>query len=229
MSSHSNSKPTIGYVLRTDARYPAALSLLGERAPTSLALLGNADLLGENVVALFCSVKCPGSLILKTYDLEQNLRDSDATVISGFHSPVERECLNDLCKASKKVIICPARGLERMRISADYRKLLENGRLLLLSPFSEKQRQANAEMAERRNHLVAALAGQIFVTYAAPRSKTERLCRQIVQWNKPLFTFSSETNTNLVQIGAATLDRDFRPLTRSASTLLPAHLSIGGE
>jgi predicted Rossmann fold nucleotide-binding protein DprA/Smf involved in DNA uptake len=190
-------------------------------------LLGNADLLGESTVALFCSVKCPGSLILKTYDLAQKLRETDATVISGFHSPVERECLNVLCKSTNRVIICPARGLERMRIPADYRKLLEKGRLLLLSPFTERQRQASAEMAARRNQLVAALASCVFVAYAAPRSKTERLCRQIVEWSKPLFTFSSGANNNLFEIGANALDADFKRLTDSLSAPLRSDPAAG--
>src|ERR1700730_13094746 len=99
MSSRLDPNPKIGYVLCTNEHYPAGLSVLGNRAPASLALLGNADLLGESAIALFCSVKCPGSLILKTYDLAQKLRETNATVISGFHSPVERECLNVLCKS----------------------------------------------------------------------------------------------------------------------------------
>ncbi len=33
------------------------------------AALGNRDLLGGRKLALFCSVKCPGKLILRTYDL----------------------------------------------------------------------------------------------------------------------------------------------------------------
>jgi predicted Rossmann fold nucleotide-binding protein DprA/Smf involved in DNA uptake len=85
-----------------------------------------------------------------------------------------------------------------MRIPLEYRKPLEAGRMLLASPFTEKQRQASAEVAERRNLFVAALASQVFVSYAAPRSKTERLCRQIVDWRKPLFTFGGEANSNLI-------------------------------
>ena len=226
MSSHNVTKQKVAYVAQTDARYPSALSLLGNLAPAYFAVLGNVDLLHEDTIALFCSVRCPGSLILKAYDFAQNLRKTNETVISGFHSPVERECLNVLSKSTNKVIICPARGLERMRIPADYRSLFEQGRLLLLSPFNEKQRQASAEMAERRNQLVAALACHVFVTYAAPRSKTERLCRRIVQWEKPLFTFSGVGNNNLVEIGANALEGDFEALTVSASAPLLTDLVI---
>jgi len=34
-----------------------------------LAVIGNGDLLRRQTLALFCSVKCPGTAILRTYDL----------------------------------------------------------------------------------------------------------------------------------------------------------------
>ena len=56
-------------------------------------MLGNQELLQAQKLALFCSRKCPGNLILKAYDLARSLRDAGTTVISGFHTPVEKECL----------------------------------------------------------------------------------------------------------------------------------------
>jgi predicted Rossmann fold nucleotide-binding protein DprA/Smf involved in DNA uptake len=208
MSLLDKPKPKIDYVHRTDPRYPAALSVLGDRAPSSLALVGNAELLGEDPLALFCSIKCPGSLILKTYDLAQKLRETNATVISGFHSPVERECLDVLLNSNANLIICPARGLESMRIPREYRKPIDAGRLLLVSAFTEKQRQPNSAMTERRNRFVAALAEKAFVAHAELRGKTEVLCKEIVCWGKPLFTFEEEANENLVALGAETLKLD---------------------
>jgi predicted Rossmann fold nucleotide-binding protein DprA/Smf involved in DNA uptake len=212
MSAKAGQRVEITDINQGDERYPPALRNFFGKAPGSITTIGNTELLNAPALALFCSVRCPGALILKTYDLAQNLREGDATVISGFHSPIERECLNVLLKSSNKLVICPARGLESMRIPLEYRKPLEEGRMLLASPFTEKQRQASAEMAERRNVFVAALASQVFVSYAAPRGKTERLCRRIVAWNKPLFTFDDEANRNLVAIGGGVLEADFSPL-----------------
>lgn len=66
---------------------------LGPSAPRAIAALGNLDILHRPKLALFCSIKCPGRLILRTYDLAQALRDAGEVVIGGFHSPMERECL----------------------------------------------------------------------------------------------------------------------------------------
>src|SRR6266516_6994102 len=90
--------------------YPLKLSVcLGAHAPATLSCIGNIELLKSEPLALFCSNKCPGNLILQTYDLAQRLREARTSVISGFHSPVERECLNILLGGRNQIIICPAR------------------------------------------------------------------------------------------------------------------------
>ena len=65
--------------------YPLALAkYLGDRAPKSISGIGNVDILHHQKLAIFCSAKCPGNLILQTYDLAQKLREEGITVISGF-------------------------------------------------------------------------------------------------------------------------------------------------
>ena len=79
-------------------------------APKAITALGNLNALSSRrLVALFCSVKCPGDLILKTYDLARDLRQAGVAVISGFHSPMERECLDILLRGTQPVIVCRAR------------------------------------------------------------------------------------------------------------------------
>jgi len=190
-------------IQKGDAVYPEALyRFLGDNAPQSISAIGNTKLLNTRPVALFCSIKCPATLILQTYDLAQQLREMGTPVISGFHSPVERECLTTLLRGNNPIIVCLARGVERMRIPKEYRKPLEEGRLLLLSPFSDKQRRADAGMAVTRNAVVAALANDIFVAHAEPGSKTEALCRDIVSWRKSLYVFDESPNANLLALGA---------------------------
>ena len=186
-----------------DPRYPAALrAYLGNGEPVSLAAVGDLALLRRRTFALFCSVRCPGDLVLQTCDLAQNLRGPDVAVISGFHSPVERECLAILLRRSQPVIVCPARSIAGMRIRAAYRKPLDEKRLLLLSPFPEKQRRITERLSLERNRLVAALAGAIFVAHAEPGGRTEKLCLEVLGWRKPLYTLESGVNAHLVGLGA---------------------------
>lgn len=189
-----------------DPRYPHHLKLfLGDRVPATLSALGNLNLIRRKKVALFCSAKCPGNLILQTYDLAQKWSEEDVTVISGFHSPMEQECLRILLRGTRPIIICPARSIDGMRIPKEYKEPLAKGKLLLLSPFSRSQRRMTAQSATTRNYLVAALADKVFVPHAAPQGKTEVLCRTIIGWGKPLYTLTSDYNANLVSLGAKTV------------------------
>jgi len=127
-------------VLRsTDAGYPVSLrERLGDDAPRTLTALGNLASLSQPKTALFCSVRCPGDAILGAYDAARKLRDDGVTVISGFHSPVEKECLRILLRGKQPIIMFLARSMMKIRIATERRQALESGRLLLLSPFEKR-------------------------------------------------------------------------------------------
>jgi len=70
-------------ISRAETGYPSALkTYLGDRALKSIFVLGNPDILRQKAPALFCSVKCPGNLILQTYDLARQLRDDGIAVLT---------------------------------------------------------------------------------------------------------------------------------------------------
>jgi len=66
--------------------------------PKEIDHTGNIELLNCSLLAIFSSAKCPASLILNTYDYAKEIRDGEMGVISGFHSPAEREVLEVLLK-----------------------------------------------------------------------------------------------------------------------------------
>jgi predicted Rossmann fold nucleotide-binding protein DprA/Smf involved in DNA uptake len=92
-----------------------------------------------------------------------------------------------------------------MRIKPEYRKPLEDGRLLILSPFSGKEKRISSDKAVRRNYFVAALATAIFIPYAAPGSKTKTFCQELLKWGKRVYTTDDEKNTSLIERGIKTI------------------------
>ena len=164
--------------------------------------IGNLDILSRNLMGFFCSVKCPGNIILKTYDLARSFRDAGITLISGFHSPIEKDVLGFLLNGSQPLVVCPARSIENMRIPKDWQEDRDNGRLLLLSFFEKKDRRITAALSEQRNRIVALLARDVFIPYAAPGSRSETLCRDIIKGGKTVFTINDDTNGSLIAMGA---------------------------
>jgi predicted Rossmann fold nucleotide-binding protein DprA/Smf involved in DNA uptake len=159
----------------TNVRYPPRLrERLGEHALPQLTALGNLDLLALPKTALFCSARCPGDAILRAYDQAAKWRDEGRCVISGFHSPVEKECLRILLRGQQPIIICPARALPK-RLPVEWKKALTNGRLLILSCFTATHRRATTKLATRRNELVAALADEIWFAHITLGGRMERL------------------------------------------------------
>lgn len=167
--------------------YPhVLLKRLGAAAPEQLTLVGNLDLLANYKTALFCSARTPGDALLRTFDTARRFRDDGVTVISGFHSPIEKECLRILLRGRQPIIICPARAIETMRIPSECRPAFEAGRLLFLSRFIGQPRRVTRESALRRNELVAALADEACIAYAAPGGYTERIVECLKSWRVPL-------------------------------------------
>lgn len=191
-----------------DPAYPESLRLyLGDRAPRRIFALGDFNLLKRKLFALFCSVKCPGDLIIKTYDLARELRDAGVTVISGFHSPMEKECLSLLLRGKQPVVWCVARRLAAKGVPKECARPLAEGRLLVLSPFGEKVTRATEKTARFRNEFVTALAERVFVAHAVQGSKTEALCRKAFEWRRPLLTFNDPENAALIELGASPAGR----------------------
>jgi predicted Rossmann fold nucleotide-binding protein DprA/Smf involved in DNA uptake len=170
-----------------DPKYPARLhERLGSEAPKELQLLGNPDLLGLPKTALCSSVHCPGVAIHAAYDQAAKWRDAGACVISGFHSPMEKECLRILLRGPQPLIICPARSLEHMRVPREWDESLRRGRLLVLSAFGPGDKRMTAALAARRNELVAALADEVWIAHLTPGGETARLAGRLAGWGVPV-------------------------------------------
>lgn len=193
----------IVYLHRVDPDFPAELrNRLADEAPERISILGDLEVLKEKKTAFFCSSKCPGDIIRKTYDLAKKWHEDGVTVISGFHSPLEKECLIILLRGKQPVIICPARSIDTMRIKAEFRTPLAEGRLLFLSPFPSRDKRMTARTAMIRNRVTAAMADEVFVAYAEKGGKIETLCRELAARAKPLMTFAGDSNANLLALGA---------------------------
>jgi predicted Rossmann fold nucleotide-binding protein DprA/Smf involved in DNA uptake len=150
---------------------------LGDAAPAQVFAVGNLNLLALPKTALFCSARCPGDAILRAYDQAARWRDAGRCIISGFHSPVEKECLRILLRGLQPIIICPARSLPK-RVPAEWQKPLADGRLLILSCFNEDEHRITAELAARRNEFVAALADQVWFAHITHGGQMEQLAKK---------------------------------------------------
>jgi len=183
-----------------DRRFRGSLRQVGgPPAPATLWAAGPTSILDGEKTAFFCSSQCPGRVILKTFDAITAMRDEGRTLIGGFHSPMEWECLGILLRRRQPVIWVPARSIQGMHLKPELQPAFEAGRLLILSPFEPKHKRITAVLAEQRNRVVGALADRVFVAHAAPGSKTLALCRELRALGKPVVTVDDPANEPLLQ------------------------------
>jgi predicted Rossmann fold nucleotide-binding protein DprA/Smf involved in DNA uptake len=162
----------------------------------------------HNRLGLICSQKCPGDVILKTDGFARLVRGSGITIVSGFHSPIEKDCLPILLRGADPIVIVQAHKLSISRLAKEWQKAIAAKRLLLLSPFGDKDKRVTSEIAAERNRFVAAISDEVLVPYAAPGSRTEALAFDLLKSGKQVYTFSERPGL-LLEAGATVVTAEF--------------------
>ena len=154
------------------------------RAPTAakwrdlkLSYHGEISLLDRQLNAILCSKACPGEKIIEAIDLAQRWRVENRAVISGFHTPVEKECLRIFLRGPQRIVICPARGLDPFQLPAEWQAKFERDELLIISPFDSSIRRPTRQTAEIRNKLVVDVATDVTIIYASRGGQLEQLTK----------------------------------------------------
>lgn len=140
--------------------------------------IGNIEILKNDKTAFLCSRSIPASVVLKCYDWAIAQREAGNCIISGFHSQIEKDVLHYLLKGKQPIIVCLARGLKQ-KPELELQKPLDEGRLLIITPFDKDVKRVSEQTAETRNKMMIELADTITVGYASEGGKLERLLTMI--------------------------------------------------
>jgi predicted Rossmann fold nucleotide-binding protein DprA/Smf involved in DNA uptake len=139
--------------------------------------IGNLELLKKPKIAFLCSRKVSASVVLKCYDWAIEQRENGNCIISGFHSQIEKDVLHYLLKGKQPIILVLARGLKE-KLELELEKPLQDGRLLIISPFEKSLKRVTKQTSEIRNKLMIELAEEILVGYASKGGQLEKLLNE---------------------------------------------------
>lgn len=154
-------------------------------------LLGNKELLQIPKIAFLCSRKVPANVVLKCYDWAIAQREAGSCIISGFHSQLEKDVFHYLLKGRQPIIIALARGMKK-KMDPILQQALQNGRLLIVTPFDTKIERVTEATATTRNRLMITLADEIVIGHASHNGNLKKLIQEL--WvNKPI-NYLNETN-----------------------------------
>jgi len=135
--------------------------------------LGNLELLQLHKVAFLCSRTCPEAAALTTRKWADGQREKGACVISGYHSPIERDVLGRLLMGTQPVIIALAKGLRKL--VPELNAHLAVGRLLIITRYADSVSHPCEAKCFQRNRMMMDLADEIVIGYASPGGNLERL------------------------------------------------------
>jgi predicted Rossmann fold nucleotide-binding protein DprA/Smf involved in DNA uptake len=124
-------------------------------------LSGNKDLLDRELVAFFASRKATPHDTQLALQWAESICQTDKVVISGFHSPLEKEILNYLLERRHPVIFALGRALYK-KVPPHLQSPFDEGRLLFVSFRGYSRHSWNS--AQIRNWSVSNLAEEVYFT-----------------------------------------------------------------
>ncbi len=131
---------------------------------SNLRGMGNPSLWNAEKLGVLCSRNGVPDL--------RNIPEAEV-YLGGFHSPPEKQILDELLRRRAKIILCPAWKLESVR--AEFVAPLEENRMLILEM---KNRAGDLAAAEQRNRFVIQNAEKLWTPHIAPGGMLDRLLKE---------------------------------------------------
>ena len=124
-------------------------------------LSGNKDLLDRELGAFFASRKATPHDAQLARQWAESICQTDKVVISGFHSPLEKEIQNYLLERKHPVIFALGRALYK-KVPPHLQSAFDEGRLLFISLLDYSRHSWNSAL--QRNWGAAGLADDVYFT-----------------------------------------------------------------
>lgn len=168
----------------------------------SLKAIGDPNNLNQNLLGIMCSQSCPGDLVIKGFDAVKQIRDQGITVVSGFHSSMEKDVFEILLRGSQPIIHCLSKAIGTYRIPGNLRPRVESGQLTIISPdFLITENRITKSTSERCNALVLDICDQVLIIHAQPGGNLESACSKYLPGQKHIYALPSERNEQLLKQG----------------------------
>jgi len=136
--------------------------------------IGNTALLYLPKFAYLCSQTSAPNVRANTLKWLKSLDLDNTCIISGFHSPTERFVLDLLLKSKAKIIMVLAKQMFK-NCPPKYAKAIEEGRMLIISPFSNNTNIVTKESAVKRNQYVINHSNTVILGHIRESGMLEKL------------------------------------------------------
>jgi DNA processing protein len=210
-----NSKANSEYIKvdLDDEKYPKRIkTVMGSKAPKTLYMLGNSELLNLDGIGFCGSRKASIKGLKVTEDCATQIAEREnITVISGNAAGVDFEAHYNSLKSGGKTIFVIPEGINHFRIKKELKNVWDLTRILIISQF-EPDEPWKIYRAMMRNQLIIALSRAMIVIEAGETGGTMNTGKQTLKHKLPLFVVQYENmptnalgNKILIDMGATKL------------------------
>ena len=207
-------KPAIEQIEQTDSAYPSRLlSVLGAKAPKTLYLQGNVNLLELDGIGICGSRKSSDKGISTVRDCVAQAAYKGLSVISGNASGVDFEAHYHALASDGTTILVLPEGINHFRIKRALAPVWDWGRTLVISQFNPDDAWKGYR-AMTRNQVIIGLCKAMIVIEAGEKGGTMNAGIETLKTCTPLYvadymdvTVEASGNKVLLELGGKRLAR----------------------
>lgn len=201
-----------------DKSYPKRVrDVLGNKSPSILYFMGNADLLDRFGLG-FCGSRNASPKGIETVgDCSEQAAQNDIVVISGYATGVDQEAHYTALKTGGATIIVLAEGINHFRIKKNLEDVWDWDRVLVVSQF-EPEAPWKVFRAMTRNQLIIALSGAMVVIEAGEKGGTLNAGEETLRLKMPLYVAEYQDMSSEAKGNKLLLSRGGKVLAKSRST-----------
>ena len=132
--------------------------------------LGDTSLFERRKIGYFASGTIASLSVLPTLDWATEVaKCNDVSIVSGFHSKMEREVLDILLKGRCGIICVLARPIYKL-IPDKYRNAYTQDRVLFISHNTAKSTMTSRHLCHQRNEYIASISDELVFSSLTPES-----------------------------------------------------------
>ena len=210
--------PDVQKVEQTDPAYPKGLlSVLGQKAPKTLYLRGNVDLLNLDSIGFCGSRKASQKGLDTVRDCAEQASDKGLAVVSGNAAGVDFEAHFHALSAGGSTILVLPEGIEHFRIKRALSPVWDWSRVLVISQF-EPDHAWKSYRAMTRNQVIIGLSKAMIAIEAGEKGGTMNAGLETLKYGLPLYVAQYQDMSVDARGNKILLERGSKCLARSKTT-----------
>ena len=155
---------------------------------------GNIELLSQNKLAVFASRETPEELFEPALAFFSELLQLPISLAGGWQSNLEKQLLTLFnTQATANLIQYFAREINHLKLESWQQALLNENKLLIISPETSQQRP-NQGLVSKRDNLIFSHCQKVLFFYIQPGGRLQAYFDQLLKSGSQLFLFEHPTN-----------------------------------